>query len=44
MPWLILASKRLDQAWPDVNESKDCQMKRLRNDHDAPASNEGCCP
>jgi hypothetical protein len=26
------------------NKSKDCQMKCLRNDHDALASNEGCGP
>jgi hypothetical protein len=34
--------------WFQVREgadgSKDCQMKRVRNDHDAKASNEGCRP
>ena len=27
-----------------ASESKDCQMKRVRSDHDASASNEGCGP
>jgi hypothetical protein len=40
----IFASKRPDPTWPDVNNSKDCQMKRMRSGHDAPASCEGCGP
>jgi hypothetical protein len=40
----IFASKYPGPAWPDINNSKECQMKRLRSDHDALASNEGCCP
>jgi hypothetical protein len=40
----IFASKRPDPAWRNVIESKDCQMERLRNDHDALASHEGCGP
>jgi hypothetical protein len=39
----IFASMRPDPARRDVNNSKDCQMKRMRSGHDAPASNQGCC-
>jgi hypothetical protein len=27
----------------NASERKDCQMQRVRNDHHAPASNEGRC-
>jgi hypothetical protein len=31
-------------VYEGANESKDCQMKRVRSDHDARASNEGHSP
>jgi hypothetical protein len=39
-----VASKYSDPARRNADNSKDCQMKRLGSDHDAAASNEGCCP
>jgi hypothetical protein len=40
----IFDAQRPVPALGNVIDSKDCQMKRLRSDHDAPASNEGCGP